>query len=111
MRLGDTNFLNTFALVASHSNSDRRRHQWQADGVSWTRERASRQGPGYCAQIETFTLSHAGKTGWMLLCVHETWWDENQRKAFRNLRWVHLLGGKRADVLKWFSARQAALEN
>ena len=43
--------------------------------------------------------------------VHETWWDENKRKAFRNARWVHLVSGMRADVVKWFSARQAAIEN
>jgi hypothetical protein len=111
MRLGDRNFLNIFALLAANSNPGRTRHQWQVDGVSWTRERTSRQGPGYCAEVETFIISHTGKASWTLLCVHETWWEESQRKAFRNMRWVHLLNGARTDVVSWFSARQAILED
>ena len=111
MRLGDRNFFNVFALIAGSADPHKTRHQWQADGVSWTRERMARQGPTYSVQAEIFTLSHGGKSGWTLLLVHETWWDENKRKTFRNARWVHLVSGMRADVVKWFSARQAAIEN
>ena len=110
MRLGDTKFFNLFALVAASSNPGRA-DCWQADDVSWTRERCSHKGPQYAFQIELHTLRYSGRHPWTLLAARETWWDGTKRDAFRDGRWVHLTEGARSDVIKWFSARETALEN
>ena len=110
MRLGDTKFFNLLALIASSSNPGRANH-WQADQVSWTRERLSHRGPQHDFQIEIHTLKHGGRHGWTLLAGHETWWDGKKCDPFRNGRWVHLTEGARRDVLKWFAAREAELSH
>src|SRR5579872_3174721 len=109
MRLGDTKFFNLFALIATSSNPRRVDH-WEADEVHWTRERCNHKGPHYVFQIELHTLRHRGRHRWTLLAAHETWWDGVRRDAFRDGRWIHLTEGARSDVIKWFSAREAALE-
>ena len=110
MRLGDTSFFNLFALVAGATNPDRTRDAWDVDHVHWTRERTSHRGPSYAFQIELHTLAHDGRRGWTLLMGHETWWAPGKPDAFRNGRWVHLVKGARADVLKWFAKRETELE-
>lgn len=111
MRLGDTSFFNLFALVTSATNPDRTRDAWDVDHVHWTRERTSHRGAHYAFQMELHTLSHDGKRGWTLLMGHETWWAGNKPDAFRNGRWVHVVKGSRADVLKWFARREAELND
>jgi hypothetical protein len=111
MRLGDTSFFNLFAMVASATNPDRTCDAWDVDHVHWTRERTSHRGPSYHFQIELHTLRHEGKRGWTLLMGHETWWAAGKTDAFRNGRWVHVSGGARSDILKWFARREAELED
>ena len=110
MRLGDTKFFNLFALLASTSNPDRTRDRWEVSGVTWTRERTTRAGPDYFFQIEVHILRHSGRRGWTLIAGHETWRDGAHKDAFRNGRWVHLVKGARADVLKWFAEQERELE-
>jgi hypothetical protein len=109
MRLGDARFFNLFALLASASNPART-SRWKVAGVTWTRSRVSHASPDHGCQIEIHTLCHAGRDGWILLSAQESWWDGARRDPFRNGRWVHLTSGKRADVLRWFTAREAELE-
>ena len=109
MRLGDSKFFNLFSLIASTSNPDRDRDEWQAGEVAWKRERTSFKGPQYSLQMEVHTLNRAGKRGWTLIVARETWWASDRRKAFRDGHWVHVCRGARKDVEKWFSEREALL--
>ena len=109
MRLGDAKFFNLFALIAGAGNP-RHAGQWQADDVVWTRERFGHRGPLQDFQIELYTLRHIRRRPWLLLVARETWWDGKRQEPFRDGRWVHLSEGARQDVIKWFSAREAALE-
>ena len=109
MRLGDTKFFNLFALVASAGNPARA-DRWQSDDVSWARERTSHRAALHSFQIDLHILHHEGRRSWTLMVARETWWEGGAREPFRDGRWVHLSNGARADVIKWFSAREAALE-
>ena len=110
MRLGDTKFLNLFALLAVASCPDRECCAWRVEGVEWRRERMAHKGPDFIAQIETHILTRAGLNGWALLIGHETWWDGRKHDAFRNGKWVHVVNGNRATILKWFAERERDLE-
>ena len=109
MRLGDAKFFNLFALLASTSNPARA-DRWQVDEVNWSRERTSQRAALHAFQIDLHILRHVRRKPWTLLVARETWWEGNAREPFRDGRWVHLSEGARADVIKWFSAREAALE-
>jgi hypothetical protein len=109
MRLGDTKFFNLFALIASSSNPSRADH-WEADEVSWTRERSSHRAALHSFQVELHILQRKGRRPWTLMVARETWWEGGAHEPFRDGRWVRLSQGERIDVLKWFSAREAALE-
>jgi len=109
MRLGDSKFFNLFALIASTSNADRDRHEWQVGEVAWTRERTSFTGPRYALQVDVHILHRPGRRGWTLIVARETWWASDRRKPFRDGRWVHVCRGARADVEKWFIEQEAVL--
>lgn len=109
MRLGDAKFFNLFALLASAGNPSRK-DQWQSDDVIWTHERSSHRTVSHSFQIDLHVLHHKGRRPWTLMVARETWWEGGAREPFRDGRWVHLSDGARADVIKWFSAREAALE-
>jgi hypothetical protein len=109
MRLGDSKFFNLFALLASTSNPARA-DRWQIDEVSWTRERTSHRAPRHSFQIEVHLLNRKGRYPWTLMVARETWWEGGASQPFRDGRWVHILEGTRPDIIKWFSAREAALQ-
>ncbi|MBS0276489.1 MAG: hypothetical protein JSR81_02620 [Proteobacteria bacterium] len=109
MRLGDNNFYNLFSRLVTASNPDRDCDEWNVEGVVWRRSRHIHWAP-LSFQIETHRLAHAARPRWSLVFVHETWWGENRGKAIRNAHWTHLEAGDRRDVLRWFSARQAELD-
>lgn len=109
MRLGDNRFYNLFALVATGSNPDRTRDAWEVEKVRWSRERMTHKGPRYSLAIEVHALELGGRHGWQLLVGRETWWSGNAADPFRNGHWVHLVRGRRDDVLKWFEGRESAL--
>jgi hypothetical protein len=109
MRLGDAKFFNLFALLASISNPARA-DQWQFADVTWAHERSSHRAASHSFQIDLHVLRHKGRRPWTLLVARETWWEGGAREPFRDGRWVHLSDGARADVIKWFSFQEAALE-
>ncbi len=111
MRLGDNNFFNLFSRLVHATNPDRDRDRWEISGVHWMRERNVHWGPNFSFQIEVHTLHHAALRGsWLLLVVTEMWWPVDRRKTFRHGRWVHLVVGARANVLRWFAERQDELD-
>jgi hypothetical protein len=106
MKLGDTKFFNLFALVAASTNSDRTRDRWRVGSVEWTRERTTHRSPDYSFHTEIHVLRQPGNRGWTLMLGHETWWDGDNAKPFRNGKWVHFVKGDRTAALKWFAEQE-----
>lgn len=111
MRLGDNNFFNLFSRLVHVTNPNRDCDKWEVAGVRWIWERNVHWGSNFSFQIEVHTLHHvARRGGWLLLVATEMWWPADRRKTFRHGRWIHLVEGARANVLRWFAERQDELE-
>lgn len=90
---------------ARHQQRGRRLNRWKIENVDWCRERLSHSGPPFTFRCEIHTLTRFAAPAWRLLYVTETWWDEDQRTAIRDVRWGRLLHGRKADIFAWFRSR------
>jgi hypothetical protein len=107
--LAQPSFFRVFDLLLSATNPGRKRTRWSHDGVDFEYERHSFTGSKHGLTIEIFTLTRAGQCGWSLIVTKEYWWAGPESKALKNLRWARALSGRRADVLNWMRAQEAAL--
>jgi hypothetical protein len=104
--LGHASFFRVFDRYVRPSVSVDEVARWEVDGVDWSRVRH-----GYASDAHSFTLEvatgvRAGKRGWTLMVVRETWWAGANRDAVKTREWTHVVNGARADILAWFTVQE-----
>ena len=80
---------------------------WSQDGVDWRRIRHAYKGSDYGYSIDVFKGVKAGRRGWAMMIVRESWSVGLKDDAARSTQWAHMIAGNRADALAWFKAQEA----
>ena len=85
---------------ASPSRTDRR--EWKARGLECRRERHSHSAPSYSFDLDVLNLrANSIEDGrWELFIVTEVWRSAGGA-SLHSPKWLKLVAGKPADVLRW----------
>jgi len=78
------------------------RRQWKARGLECRRERHSHAGPSYGFDLDILALrADSSEDGrWEVFIVTE-FWRSGGGASLHSPKWLKLVAGKQADVLKW----------
>lgn len=87
----------------------RGKHQWISKGTECTLSRHSFDGEeyGFSVEVLRIRMRAGGKALWELVIVYE-FWHATKGESLRATKWLKLLSGKSADVLKWIAAHRSA---
>lgn len=89
-----------FLVDVSPARVDRR--EWKARGLECRRERHGHSGAAYSFDLDILTLrADSSEDGrWELFIVTE-FWRSSGGASLHSPKWLKLVSGKQADVVKW----------
>jgi hypothetical protein len=108
--LAQPSFFRIFDLLVGTTNPGLKLSSWTRDGIEWERERHTFTGSKHGHSVEIVTTTRPGKRGWSLMVVKEYWWVGKENEAVKSVRWAKPTLGQRDDIMSWFRAEQAKLE-
>jgi hypothetical protein len=111
LRLSRALIIQQLERLVEHSIGHINRREWSAKGVECRRERHSFSAPNYSFDLDVLNLRADGDGGqvWELFIVTE-FWRSAQGATVHSPKWLKLVRGKPADVLKWLAAHRDDVE-
>ena len=81
--------------------------KWAAKGAECSVDRHSYSGElyGFHADVLHVRMPATGRLAWELVIVSE-FWRHGGGETLHSVKWLKLISGKPADVLKWISANR-----
>lgn len=109
-RLSSARIISDIEFIIHKPGSALGQHKWAANGVACSIDRHSFTGEVYSFHVEVLQiqLSATDRPNWKLIIVSE-FWHGSDGKPIHSAKWLKILLGKPAEVLKWIRANRGAM--
>jgi hypothetical protein len=109
-RLSSTRIIGDIEFIIRKPGSALGERKWSAKGAECSIGRHSFTGEAYSFHMEVLQirLPAAGRSGWKLIIVSE-FWQGDDGERIHSAKWLKILLGEPAEVLKWIRANRGAM--
>lgn len=109
-RLSSSRVINDIEFIIDRPNPALGQRKWLAMGAECSIERHTFLGEvyGFHAEVLQIRLPATGRASWKVIIVSELW-QANDGENIHSTKWLKLLLGNPAEVLKWISANRSAM--
>jgi hypothetical protein len=107
LRLSRALVIQEIELLIDDSLSHIGHHEWSVRGVDCRRERHSYSAPAYSFDLDILNVRAKGgaDSRWELFIISEFWLSAD-RVSIHSPKWLKLIAGKPADVLRWIKSHR-----
>jgi len=110
LKLSRSRVISDIELIINRPAPARGQRTWTSKGAECSIDKHSFAGEVYSFHVDILQirLATTGRSGWKLLLVRE-FWQSGDGESIHSTKWLKLLLGKPADVLKWIGTNRAAI--
>jgi len=110
LKLSRSQVIGDIELIINRPGPALGQRKWTSKGTECSIDRHSFMGELYSFHVDILQirLPPTGRPSWKLLIVRE-FWQGSDGESIHSTKWLKLLLGKPADVLKWIGANRGAI--
>jgi hypothetical protein len=107
LRLSRARVIGDVEFLVNSPGPARGQRKWTTKGVECSVDRHSYAGEvyGFHADVLHIRMPATGRLAWEMVLVSEIW-RRGDTETMHSTKWLKLISGKPADVLKWISANR-----